>query len=700
MSDSSLTPFLSPKGVVVIGVSRDPTKLGYGLARNLIASGYPGAVHFVNPKGDTLLGRPIYPHVQDVPEPVDLAVVLVPPPAVPDALRECAARGVHAAIIASGGFREVGPEGAVLEAECLRIAAEAGMRLVGPNCVGLMNTHLPMDTTFLQPPGPPPGEIALISQSGAMCAAIIDWVRGQGFGLSLLLSLGNQADVTETDMLAPVAEDVHTAVITMYIESVTDGQRFVEVARRVTRQKPIVALKVGRFAAGQRAAASHTGALAGAEAAYDAAFAKAGVLRANTIEEMFLWARALAWSPLPKGRRVAVLTNSGGPGVTAADALESNGLELANLGPQTEAALRALLPSAASVHNPIDMLASATPEHFAGCLRALLADPGVDSVLVISPPPPPSTTGAVAKALIPLIQVSDKPVIVTLMGDKLIQEGVELLRAAKIPEYRFPEQSASALAALYRRAQLLAEDTVEGAALLNGIDRDAAARLLEGLPAGQFVPPAVATGLMEAYGIPCLRLVLAATPEAAAQEADRLGYPLVLKLASADITHKSDVGGVLLNLNSAAEAAQGFVTVSENARRARPEARLEGVHLQRMLPPGQEVIVGVVRDPQFGALVMFGSGGVEVEGLKDVAFALAPLSRSEAARMLESTWAGRKLKGFRSLAPADREAVIDALVRLAQLAYDLPQIAEIEVNPLRALNEGACAIDVRARLKS
>ncbi len=698
MSDSSLVPFLSPRGVAVIGASREPTKLGYFLARNLINSGYGGAIHLVNPRGGSLLGLPIYPTIRDCPDPVDMAVVLVPPPAVPASLRELAARGVKAAIIATGGFKETGPEGAALEEECLEIARQAGIRLVGPNCVGLVNTHLPCDTTFLQPPGPPAGEIALVSQSGAMCAAVIDWVKGQGFGLSHLLSLGNQADVSETDMLPLLAEDRYTRAIAMYIEMVSNGQRFVETARAVSRRMPLVAMKVGRFEAGQKAAASHTGALAGSESAYEAAFERAGVLRATSTEEMFNWAVTLAWCPLPKGPNVAVLTNAGGPGVAASDAIEQNGLKLAVFTPETTAALKSMLVPAASVRNPVDTLPGATADVYAACVEKMLSDPGVDMVMVIAPPPPPTTCGAIAKALTPIVQTSEKPVVVVFMGSKLIQEGVELLRAAKIPEFRFPEPAASALGALYRRSVLLSR-LDERPAGVQG-DRAAAEALLAGLPAGQFIPQEAAFGLMEAYGIPTTLPVLASSADEAVRAAERVGYPVVLKVASPDISHKSDVGGVLLNLSSAGEVRAGFETVTARARAARPDAKIEGAHVQRMVGPGQEVIVGVVRDPQFGPLVMFGSGGVEVEGLKDVTFALAPLSREEAGRMLERTWAGRKLRGFRSIAPADREAVIEALVRLAALAADLPQIREIEINPLRALAEGqgSVAVDVRVKI--
>lgn len=697
MTDPSLTPFLAPRGIAVVGASREPGKLGYFLARNLISSGYGGAIHLINPRGGALLGREMLPSILDAPDPVDLAVVLVPPAAVAGSLRECARRGIKAVIVAAGGFREVGPEGAAMEEELLKIAREAEMRIVGPNCVGLVETHLPMDTTFLQPPGPPAGDIAFISQSGAMCAAVIDWVRGQGFGLSHLLSMGNQADVNETDMIGPVVENAHTKAIALYIEMVRDGRRFIEEARKAARVKPLVALKVGRSEAGRKAAASHTGALAGAETAYDAAFARAGILRAQTTEEMFLWAKALAYCPLPRGPRTVVLTNSGGPGVAATDSLEANGLALAQLSAETQEKLRALLPPFASVHNPVDMIASATVEQFAGCLRLVLDDPGVDMVMVISPPPPPTTTGAVVKALIPMIQTSEKPVVLTLMGDRLIAEGVELLRAANIPEYRFPEQSAGALAALWRRAQLLARMD-EDMAAPEGAQRERAAQILASEPAQGMLSQGGAAAMMQAYGIATVAPVLATSAEEAGRIAQEMGFPVVVKLDSPDISHKSDVGGVILGVESAEAAAEAFRVVMQRGAAARPDARLAGAQVQKMLGAGQEVILGMVRDPQFGPLMMFGSGGVEVEGLKDVAFGLAPLSREEAGRMLDATWAGRKLAGFRSLAPADREAVIEALRRLAQMALDFPQIVEIEVNPLRVMARGAFVVDARARV--
>lgn len=699
-TDPSLTPFFNPHGVAIIGASLDPTKLGYGLSRNLVQSGFKGAIHFLNLKGGQLMGLPVHRHISEIPDPVDLAVLLIPAPAVPEAIEACARRGIRAVIIASGGFREIGAEGAALEDKCLVIARKHGVRLLGPNCIGLIDTHLPVDTTFLSPPGPTPGDVAFISHSGAICAAVIDWARGQGFGLSRLASLGNQSDVTETDLLAPVAEDPFTRVITLYLEGVSDGRHFLEQAQKVSRQKPIVALKVGRYERGQQAVASHTGALAGLESAYNAAFHRAGVIRAETTEELFDWARALAWCPLPEGRSVGVLTNAGGPGVTAVDALEVKSLKTANLSDETEVALSEILEPAASLKNPVDMLAAASPQQYATCLQILLSDPNVDSVMVILPPPPMHTTAGIAKAIIPVIYTADKPVVVALMGELLIQEAVEHFRAARVPEYRFPERAAEALAVLAQRADYLAslKNHADIPESLEGVDYEQAREILSKYNRGETIRSEDVFSLMEAYGIPAMQPRLAHTPGQAAGLAQEMGYPVALKIASPQITHKSDMGGVLLNLYNSQQVESAFTNIIEVSQAAYPEAEVLGVHVQCMLPAGQDVIVGAIQDPQFGALVMFGSGGIEVEGLKDVQFALAPLSKIESEQLLERTWAGKKLSGYRSLPPADQGAVVDIITRLALLASDFPQLAEIEINPLTVLEDGqgAYAVDVRA----
>jgi acetyltransferase len=468
----------------------------------------------------------------------------------------------------------------------------------------------------------------------------------------------------------------------------------------VSRQKPVIALKVGRFKSGRQAVASHTGALAGAESAFNAAFRRAGVIRAETSEELFDWARALAWCPPPKGRRVAVLTNAGGPGVTAADALEANGLQMATLQEKTLAALREALPAAASLHNPVDMLASATPMQYAKSLHLLLEDQGVDSVLVIVPPPPMYTTAGVARAMIPIIYAADKPVVVALMGERLIQEAVEHFRAARVPEYRFPERAAGALAILAQRAEYLQQEDDAPLAPAD-VDpqavRDALARQTTD---GGVLDGETLEAICAAYGICTPASVLARSADEAARTARNVGFPVALKIASPHIAHKSDVDGVLLGVPDEAAVRRGFATLLARARAARPEAQVDGVLVQEMVGRGQEVIAGVVQDAQFGPLLMFGSGGVEVEGVRDVAFALAPLTACEARELLERTWAGRRLGGYRNIPPADRDALLDTLARLGRLAADFPELGEVEINPLRVMapGEGVRALDVRARL--
>jgi acetyl coenzyme A synthetase (ADP forming)-like protein len=696
MTDSSLLPFFKPRGVVVIGASTAPEKLGYGAARNLVQSGYLGAIHFVSQKQGELFGRRLYTDLSQVPDPVDLAILIVPPNATPQTIEECGRRGIKAAVIVSSGFREVGAEGAVLEQKCVEAARQYGIRLLGPNCIGTIDTHLPLDTTFLQPPMPAQGHIGFISHSGAFCAAIIDWSRGEGFGFSQIISLGNQADVNETEALAVLAEDEHTRVIVLYMESVSDGRRLVEVAHDVTRRKPVVALKVGRFESGQKAAASHTGALAASDIAFDAAFEKVGILRADSAEQMFDWARALEDCPLPRGRNFAILTNAGGPGVIAGDALETNGLSLAKLSEPTLKALIANLPPAASVFNPVDMLASASPDQYAACLKVLLEDSNADGVMVILPPPPMFKAEEVAEKLVQVIRQFDKPVVIALMGSTLVEKARSIFESSNIPTYPFPERAASALGALVKRAEFLArkDDHKTQRQAPFGDDKTLDSKVTLDSEVSRLQSP---EELLTTYGISIASIKLARSIDEALSIANELGYPVVMKIASPDISHKSDVGGVLLNIKDAGSLQIGYTQIIRRVKELKPGARIEGVHIQRQIPQAQEVIVGMLRDPQFGALIMFGSGGVEVEGLKDVAFALAPLNEAEAEQMVRKTWAGRKLRGYRNFPPADEDSVIDVLMKTSRLALENESIEEIEINPLRVLSTGAVALDVRIK---
>ena len=692
-----LEALFAPRGIAVIGASRDRSKLGYGVARNLIASNYTGAIHFINPNAEQILGRRCYPSIGAAPDPIDLVVVIVPAAGVPQTLEACGARGVRAVIVVSGGFGETDQAGKELEWRCVEIARRFGMRLIGPNCIGLIDTHVPFNTTFIKSV-PQAGEIAFVSQSGAICQAVIDWGTGMGFGFSRVASLGNQADVTVSEVIGSLADDPNTRVITLYLEGVRDGAKFLEATRYAAERKSVVALKVGRTAAGKRAVVSHTGALAGQESSYDAAFDRCGVLRAGNTEELFDWARALAWCPPMRSNRVAVLTNAGGPAILAVDALETAGLCLAALSDQTRAALSGFLLPHASLINPIDMLASAGPKEYAEAVRTLLIDPGVDALLVISVPPPVEDPTPVAEAIAVAGKAADKPIIVAVMGEATVGLALKVLRAFRIPDCRFPERAASALGALWRQAQWRSRPNYSPE-ILTDVDRELAGRHLAAA-AHALIGGAEAAGILSAYKIFGPQAALVHSADEAVQWAEKSGYPVVLKVASPDIAHKSDVGGVALDLADAASLRLAFEHILANARRARPAARLDGATLQQMVLNGQEVIAGAVRDEQFGPLMMFGAGGIEVEGARDMAFGLAPLSRHEAEAMVDATFAGQRLRGFRHNPPADREAVIDVLLRLAQFAADFPQVAEVEINPLRVQppGQGAVAIDVRIEI--
>jgi len=698
--DQSLTPFFNPRGVVVVGVSQDPNKLGYGLARNILECEYPGEVFYVNQNGGELFGRQIYKKISEVPQGADLALLMIPAKYVPPAIIECDQIGIKGVIILSGGFSEVGEEGTILERECIQNAHAVNMRILGPNCIGIIDTHFPLDTTFLPPPSPIPGEISFISHSGAICAATIDWARGQGFSFSRLVSLGNQIDINETDVLPYIAADENTQVITLYLEGVSDGRRFIDEAIKISKRKPIVAIKAGRYEGGKRAVASHTGALAGQDIAFDAAFRRAGIIRAETIEEMFDWAKALAWCPPLKGNRVAVLTNAGGPGVTGVDALESFGLSLAQFSPETIKLLKEILSPAASLNNPVDMLASASPEQYAQSLETLLADKNTDSVMLILPPPPAFPAETVVYVVTPIIQKAEKPVVVALMGDRLITKATASLRIAEIPEYRFPEKAASAIAVLSKRSQIVS-DPIQKPLFRSGVDKKLVSQFLKKPESevGSFMPETDVFDVLSAYSLPTCSIALAKTPEEASDLAQKIGFPVVLKISSPDVTHKSDRGGVLLNLTSKEEVITGFKLIMKAMGNDGFDGNISGINVQKMVKDGQEVIIGAIQDPQFGAMVMFGSGGVEVERERDVAFSLAPVTTAEIDYLLENTLAGRRLKGFRNIPGADVKAVRDVIIRVGQLAADFPQIKEIDINPLIVMPEGEGAIIVDARIK-
>jgi acetyl coenzyme A synthetase (ADP forming)-like protein len=696
---ASLTPFFTPKGVALIGASRSPAKLSYGVLKNLLDpnSGYPGPVYPVNPQADEILGHCCYPEISAVPDPVDLAILLIPAELTPAAVEACGKRGIKAAVIISGGFREVGPEGAAREQQVTAIAQRYGMRLMGPNGIGVIDTHTPLNTTFVRSM-PPVGEIAFLSQSGALCGGVIDWAIGRRIGFSRLLSLGNEADVNETDALPCLAADEATRVITLYLEDIKGGPDFLRAARTAVEVKPVLAVKTGRTTGGQAATASHTGALAGAYTAFRAACRQTGVIEVDNIAGMFQAALALAYQPLPSGNRIAILTNAGGPAALAADALEPAGLTLANTGPEIRATLRRILAPDAQTAGPVDMLGGAAPPDYRQALELVLADPNNDGVLAILVPTVLINPAEVVEALAQASRISNKPLLACLMGEASLDEAFAAARRSRIPAYVFPEEAVHAFGILWQRSRWVSTPHPEDALPAN-MDLEHIqsllnyARLIEikvlGAVEGRSIVQAVG------ISVPVDRLVT--TPEDAVEFARQVGFPVALKLASQDILHKTEVGGVILGIQDEAGARAGFQAILNRAHSSHPEAKVQGIQVQKMVAGGQEVIIGVKRDPTFGPLVMFGLGGIYVEALGDISFRLAPLSRRDAEEMIDEVRSSKLLSGLRGAPAADRAALIDALLRVGWLATHFPQISEMDLNPLFVLQEGqgVLAADVR-----
>lgn len=695
MTQASLASFLDPQSIAVIGASRDPSKVGGSVLANLRSAGFAGRIVPVNARATTVQGLQAAPSLQAVDGPVDLAVITVPAAAVLPVLKECVAKGVGGAVVISAGFRESGDDGRKREAELREWLRDQPIRVLGPNCLGWIRPSRRVNVTFA-PGMPEAGGIAFVSHSGALAVAILDWARERRMGFSLFASLGNQADLTEADMLEAVTADAETRVIAAYIEGVADGRRFFEALCAAAAVKPVVLLKAGRSAEGARAVSSHTGALAGSEQAFDAAVKQAGALRAGTVEELFDLARGLVSQPLPRGRRLLVVTNGGGLGIVATDAAREAGLAVDPLDAAVRERLAAVLPPTASLANPVDLVGDADAARYSNALHAI-GGAGADAALVVLTAQAATDALGVARAVIGATRGWSIPVAGAFVGGARVAPGVRAFEEAGIPCYPFPEPAVRTLAGMARLAErrgrraepvrfpVHVEESKAAVARLRASGRST-------LGMTELEP------VLESYGIPCAAARPAATPTEAAIVAERLGFPVALKLRSPDITHKTEVGGVRLGLGSAGEVAEAATAMLESVRAARPEARLEGVLVQRMVPPGKELLLGMIRDPQFGPLVVVGFGGIYVEVLKDTAARLCPLAAREAQEMLGELRMAPLLKGVRGEPPVDLGALTETICRFAQLAADAADLAELEVNPLVAGSGGVMAVDARARL--
>ena len=696
-TDKLLNSFFAPESVAIIGASTRPGKVGHDILRNMLSSGFRGAVYPVNPHATEILGERCYPSVLEIEGAVDLAVVVVPAAAVVEVMEECGRKGIGSAVVISAGFKEAGTEGVERERKLGEVASRYGIRVVGPNCLGIIATDTGLNASFA-PAFPKRGSVALMSQSGALATAIIDWSVQQGIGYSKFVSFGNGMDVGVVDLLRAWEDDAESRVIVVYMEGLRNGLEFMEAARQVSAKKPVIVVKSGGTQAGARAVSSHTGSLAGSEQAYNAAFLQCGVIRAESMEELFDLAVAFSYQGLPAGRRMAIITNAGGPGIMATDAVEREGLSLASIDPATVEELRTRLPEASNFYNPIDTLGDTDAERYGFAARTVLADEGVDAALALLTPQAMTQPRETAQGLAQAVVESKKPCLACFMGGEAVREAAEFLSRNQIPNYPYPERAVRALAEMVRYREWREEPSDEPERF--PAEREAARAILEGVRAEGRVNlgEVEARGVLKAYGIPFPESRVAQSAEEAAAHAEAMGYPVVMKIVSPDILHKSDIGGVRVGIRGRQEVMDAFELMMLRTRRYAPNADLRGVAVQEMVESGREVILGSSRDPQFGPLVMFGLGGIYVEVLRDVSFRVAPFGRRHARRMIEEIRSAPLLYGARGEQPCDVEAIANCLLILSQLVTDFPEIVELDVNPLKVREPGAGAIAVDARI--
>jgi acetyl coenzyme A synthetase (ADP forming)-like protein len=690
---ASMRAIFAPKSIAVIGASRRPGQLGGAIVRNLRSSGFRGALYVVNPKATDVEAVQAFPSLRDIEGPVDMAVIAVPAEAVESALDDCIAKGVSAVVVITAGFGETGEEGRVRERALLEKIRRAGIRMVGPNCMGVINTDpwVQMHATFA-PAYPPAGNVAMSSQSGALGLAVLDYAKALNIGFSTFISVGNKADVSGNDLIQYWAEDPNTDVILLYLESFGNPRKFGEIARRVGKTKPIVAVKAGRSAAGAKAASSHTGALATSDAIVDDLFRQAGIIRTGTLEEMFDVAALLANQPLPPGRRVAILTNAGGPGILAADACEANGLELAHMSDETAAALRSFLPAAASVGNPVDMIASASADQYRQCLEVLLADPAIDAVVVIYIPVLPEGMAEISAVIRDEAKhAGEKTILATFMSSAGVPASL-----APVPAFPFPERAVNALALVTRYAEwrkrpagkVMVFDDIDAARMRQIVDSSLAT-------GGGWLDPLDVRDVLRAAGIKAPPTLLVKSAADAREAALSVGFPVALKAYGTEILHKTDVGGVRLGL-----ADESAVVNAYEALAAALGDRMTGAIVQPMVHGGVEMMLGATYQPAFGHIVACGAGGTLVEWLGDVAFRIHPLNSDDADDMINEVTLSKLLQGVRGAPPSDRSALHESILRLSAMLDVCPEIREIDVNPLKVLEHGLAAVDARIRVEA
>ncbi|BAH75495.1 MULTISPECIES: acetate--CoA ligase alpha subunit [Solidesulfovibrio] len=690
----------APKTVAVIGASAAPGKVGHTVVANMLEAGYKGTLIPVNPKADEILGLPVTKKIEDLPEGLDMAVIVVPVAAVVPSMEALAKRKVRSAVIITAGFKEVGKEGYALEQRLIELCTEHEIAMVGPNCLGLISTHDNNNASFAAG-YPEKGSIAFFSQSGALCTAILDWALGENVGFSKFVSLGNKAVINEGNMLEYLRTDPNTSVILGYIENVEHGADFIEQAAKVTQEKPVIMIKSGTTTAGAKAASSHTGAIAGSDQAYTAAFRKTGVIRANDMATLFDLAQAFSTQPLPEGPGLCIVTNSGGPGILAADATEKSSLNMARLSNSTIERMKEFLPPYASLYNPVDLIGDAPAERYRKTLEVVIDDPQVHSILVLLTPTASAEIIETAEAIIEVSKKTKKPIFVNYMGGQRTRPGQKMLTDAGIPCSIYPEPLIKSIETMYNYYLWRQTPAQEYPEVRRNRQK---ARLVINEARSKGATEVVefqAQEVLRAYNLPTPNTGLARSSDEAVAAADKIGYPVVLKIASPQISHKSDVGGVKVNLADAEAVRNAFFDITARAQRMRPEAYIAGCLVQEMAPKGcKEIIIGFKRDDQFGPLLMFGLGGIYVEILKDIAFRLAPLGRDDAKGIIREIKSYMLLKGVRGEQPVNFQAIEDILITMSELALDFPEIVEAEFNPVLVNAEKAVVADVRITLSA
>ncbi|MDQ1280706.1 MAG: hypothetical protein QG670_1969 [Thermoproteota archaeon] len=698
-----LEAFFKPSSIAVIGASREPGKVGHEILKNVLASGYKGHVYPINPKANEIIGITCYPTLIQCPESIDLGIVAVPAPIVPQIAEEAGKKGVKALVIISAGFKETGSEGMKIENEVMSICLKNNIRILGPNCLGIIDTFTPLNASFA-PLTPLRGNVAFISQSGALGTAVLDWALGERIGFSKFISLGNKADIDETDLVLALTKDEITKVILLYIEGVKDGKKFMDIVQEATQKKPVIILKSGVTEAGTRAASSHTGAMAGSDLAFNIAFQKAGVIRVETTEELFDLAEAFSYQPILEGPNIAIITNAGGPGILAADSCGKYGLRVAPISAETVQKLRGKLPPAAGFFDPVDILGDATADRYHFALDTVLTDPDIHGALVILTPQAMTEPYETVKAIVEVRErCYTKPIVTSFMGGKNVEEAVKALEEAKISNYEFPERAIHSLSALFKYSEYKKKPRTTNFYKFE-VDPNKVQSIFEKVRSEDRVnlTGAEAIEVARAYGINSPLIELATTADGAVSSAEKMGYPVALKIESSHILHKTDVGGVKLNVNSPNDVRSSFYEIIGRTHVFYPNETILGVNVEKMAPPGRELIIGMNRDITFGPLIMFGLGGIYVNFLKDISFRLAPLSKEEAKEMVEETKAYTLLRGIRGEKSSDIDSIIETILRVSQLTSDFEEINEMDINPLFVYEreKGSLALDVKITIKA